>query len=140
MKTLILKFLSISLLVSVLSICDSIGQAVYVTKTGSKYHLSGCQYLKSSSMEIDLKDAKDRGYGPCSVCRPPVTISGGPTGTKKSDETKNSEDQVLICISKSAYAYHSHYCSGLNRCTHTVSKVAISDAEKMGYKPFGFCY
>jgi len=43
---------------------------VYRTKTGSKYHRSGCRYLSKSSYPIKLSDAVKR-YGPCSVCRPP---------------------------------------------------------------------
>ena len=43
---------------------------VYVTKTGEKYHRSGCRYLKKSKIAISLEDAK-RSYEPCSVCKPP---------------------------------------------------------------------
>lgn len=43
---------------------------VYVTKTGEKYHTKSCRYLKYSSIEITLDKAKDRGYTPCSVCKP----------------------------------------------------------------------
>ena len=41
---------------------------VYVTSTGSKYHEYGCQYLRQSCHEINLSDARDRGYTPCSKC------------------------------------------------------------------------
>ena len=44
---------------------------VYITETGAKYHRSGCQYLSKSCIPIDLEDAKDRGYTPCSKCNPP---------------------------------------------------------------------
>lgn len=43
---------------------------VYVTKTGAKYHRSGCRYLSRSMIPIDLDSAK-QGYGACSVCSPP---------------------------------------------------------------------
>ncbi|HEY9046836.1 MAG TPA: hypothetical protein VIN08_13125 [Ohtaekwangia sp.] len=43
---------------------------VYITRTGAKYHKSTCRYLKYSSYEITLKEAKERGYTACSVCRP----------------------------------------------------------------------
>lgn len=43
---------------------------VYITKTGAKYHNSGCQYLKRSKIAISLKDAK-LSYTPCSKCNPP---------------------------------------------------------------------
>ena len=44
---------------------------VYVTKAGKKYHLETCSYLSKSSVPIKLKDAKTRGYSPCSKCNPP---------------------------------------------------------------------
>jgi len=44
---------------------------VYITKTGEKYHRDGCQYLAKSKIAINLEDAKARGYGPCSKCKPP---------------------------------------------------------------------
>jgi endonuclease YncB( thermonuclease family) len=43
---------------------------VYVTRTGSKYHRSSCQYLRRSRIPISLKDAR-QSYEPCSVCKPP---------------------------------------------------------------------
>ena len=42
---------------------------VYITRTGKKYHRSGCRYLSRSKIPISLSEAKQR-YGPCSVCRP----------------------------------------------------------------------
>lgn len=49
---------------------DQEGEAVYVTRTGSKYHRPGCQYLRRSRIPVSLKEAKQT-YEPCSVCRPP---------------------------------------------------------------------
>lgn len=46
------------------------GGTVYITKTGSKYHSSGCRYLSKSKIPISKSDAKARGYTACSVCRP----------------------------------------------------------------------
>jgi endonuclease YncB( thermonuclease family) len=45
-------------------------ETVYVTRTGSKYHRAGCQYLRHSQIPISLNDARRR-YEPCSVCKPP---------------------------------------------------------------------
>lgn len=47
-------------------------QTFYITKSGGKYHVAGCRYLSKSSIAINLQDAFERGYGPCSVCRPPT--------------------------------------------------------------------
>ena len=44
---------------------------VHITNTGTKYHAAGCRYLKDSDIEVSLSEAKDRGYTPCSVCKPP---------------------------------------------------------------------
>lgn len=44
---------------------------VYITATGNKYHLDGCSYLSDSKIAISLVDACKKGYGPCSVCKPP---------------------------------------------------------------------
>ncbi len=44
---------------------------VYITETGECYHRDGCRYLSHSKIPITLKQAKARGYRPCSVCKPP---------------------------------------------------------------------
>lgn len=49
-------------------------QVVYITKTGKKYHRDGCSYLRPSKIEIRLKDAKSRGYTPCSRCNSPRSL------------------------------------------------------------------
>ena len=43
---------------------------VYVTPSGRKYHLDGCDYLSEKKMEISLTDALDSGYDPCAYCKP----------------------------------------------------------------------
>ena len=43
---------------------------VYITKTGKKYHSSGCQYLKQSKIPISEPNARAQGYTPCSKCNP----------------------------------------------------------------------
>jgi hypothetical protein len=45
---------------------------VYVTRTGSKYHRSGCRSLRQSKIKKTLKWARSHGYGACKVCRPPT--------------------------------------------------------------------
>jgi hypothetical protein len=44
---------------------------VYITRTGRKYHKEGCRYLSKSKIPIKLSKAKEQGYTPCSVCKPP---------------------------------------------------------------------
>jgi len=45
-------------------------QVVYRTRTGKKYHRSGCSYLKSK-IETTVSAAQAMGLGPCSRCNPP---------------------------------------------------------------------
>lgn len=48
---------------------NEIESTVYITRTGEKYHLSNCRYLRKSKIPISLEEAK-KGYQPCKVCRP----------------------------------------------------------------------
>ncbi len=48
-----------------------VGETVYVTKTGEKYHRGNCGYLAKSKRAMDLADAQAAGYTPCSRCKPP---------------------------------------------------------------------
>lgn len=50
---------------------QAVSNTVYITKTGSKYHNSGCKYLAKSKIPIELSEAKKLGYTACSVCKPP---------------------------------------------------------------------
>lgn len=50
------------------------------------------------------------------------------------------KDSVLVCKSKSAYAYHKDYCSGLRRCKATVVKIPKSQAQDEGYRACKNCY
>jgi hypothetical protein len=51
------------------------------------------------------------------------------------------ETYVYICNSSGAYAYHSSKtCRGLNRCTHEILKVTLSDAVNVyKRKPCKIC-
>jgi cell division septation protein DedD len=44
---------------------------VYITRTGEKYHVGTCSYLRQSKISIELSEAKRQGYTPCSRCNPP---------------------------------------------------------------------
>lgn len=47
------------------------GETVYVTKSGTKYHLGSCSHLSKSKIEKTLSEAKAAGYAPCKSCKPP---------------------------------------------------------------------
>ena len=46
------------------------GGTVYITRTGAKYHRSGCRYLRQSKIAISKSSAQSQGYTACKVCRP----------------------------------------------------------------------
>jgi endonuclease YncB( thermonuclease family)/methylphosphotriester-DNA--protein-cysteine methyltransferase len=54
---------------------------VYITDTGKKYHRDGCRYLKKSKHAISLKEARERGYEPCKVCKP-LSVAESKNGTE----------------------------------------------------------
>ncbi|MBL6446096.1 hypothetical protein JMN32_07245 [Fulvivirga sp. 29W222] len=74
MKKLI-KYLMLLTVLTILFVKTADAQAVYITKTGSKYHDETCQYLSHSKYPIALIDAKERGYEPCKVCKPTTTVT-----------------------------------------------------------------
>lgn len=87
-KQLLLLTVIFSLLMS-----NVLAQTVYITKTGKKYHIESCRYLRSSSFAISLQDALSRGYDACSICAPPTSSSQStrqvPTNLK--NENTNSK-------------------------------------------------
>lgn len=44
---------------------------VYMTKTGSAYHVESCRHLAQSKIGLSLSEAKKRGLSACKVCNPP---------------------------------------------------------------------
>lgn len=71
-------------------------QVVCITRTGTKYHRCSCQYLRLSSIEIALTEAKNLGLDPCSVCKPSAqykTIKSQlPEDTQSSNDEPISDD------------------------------------------------
>jgi len=53
----------------------------------------------------------------------------------------SADPKVMICRSKTSYAYHNSLCRGLKACTHKVETVTLSEAKQLGKgKPCGWCY
>lgn len=105
----IIRLIALLLFVTVLSEA----QTVYITKTGSKYHRSGCRYLSRSQIPISLESAM-RSYGPCSVCKPPTSVrsTSAVKTTAKSSETNSgtstpppSSAATSLSASKDKVAY-----------------------------------
>jgi uncharacterized membrane protein len=69
-KALIIVVLLLFIVAAVFA--ASADTVVYITRTGEKYHMGSCSYLRQSKIETTLGSAVSRGYGPCSRCRPPV--------------------------------------------------------------------
>ena len=91
MKKLLFPFVLFLLLSSVI-----FSQTVHITKTGKKYHLAGCSYLRSSDIPIELKDAVNKGYSPCSRCNPPTLSSNtGTTNYKGSNKTITTSKSLV---------------------------------------------
>ena len=49
---------------------DNSIQQLFKTKTGNKYHLENCRYLKKSKTPITLKEVNGNQLIPCGVCKP----------------------------------------------------------------------
>ena len=70
-KKLIYCILAVILLMPLSCMQQPVGyeRTVYVTRTGGKYHRSGCRYLRYSKIPMSLLEVQ-RYYSACSVCRP----------------------------------------------------------------------
>jgi len=103
---------------------------VYITRTGRKYHTTDCRYLSKSKIPITLKEAIQRGYTPCSVCRPPTLK------IKKRPKAADTSASITVYITKTGKKYHRGSCSYLRR-----SKIPISlkEACARGYTPCSRC-
>ena len=71
-KLKILLFLVLVLITQNMMFASNGDLVVYITKTGSKYHLETCRSLRSSKIPTSLQEAVSNGLGPCSICNPQV--------------------------------------------------------------------
>lgn len=60
-------------------------ETVYVTNTGTKYHLSGCIHLRSSSWPISRSEAIEKKYEPCLNCVGGLNLFEKGSGKKEED-------------------------------------------------------
>ena len=118
MKKLISLFI---LLIFLTTTFDVIAQTVYVTKTGSKYHNDGCRYLSQSKISIDLSAAIAKGYGPCSICKPPTqTVS---TSNSKAATITPEKREVKQQVNSSTNAV-SQQCAAITKAGTRCSRKA----------------
>ena len=47
---------------------EALNTAVYITKSGQKYHAAGCRYLKATGKRVSLFEAQGLGLSACKVC------------------------------------------------------------------------
>ena len=115
MKKLLLLFIALF----TITINSVSAQTVYITKTGQKYHADGCRYLSRSKYSVDLKEAIERGYEACSVCKPQtiVTSSAQKKVTSSNNENKNAASVQCAASTKAG-----------TRC------------KRMTKSPNGFCW
>ena len=83
MKKLISTIVAVILIasMSITSLAASGDTTVYITRTGEKYHLGSCSYLRQSKIPIALADAVNMGYTACSRCDPPALTAQAPAET-----------------------------------------------------------
>lgn len=116
------------LLVFLVFSVSTFAQTVYKTKTGEKYHASGCRYLKSV-IQTTVADAQAEGLTACSVCRPAAASKTSGTSTSTpAVSTSNSFSNV----SSSSTSSTSVQCSGTTK--------AGSRCRRMTTDPSGRCY
>jgi methylphosphotriester-DNA--protein-cysteine methyltransferase len=109
------------LLVSFLTLSPSVrSQTCYVAKTGTKYHMPTCSYLKYSSIAYDLTKAMEAGYTACSRCNP----------TKASLQTAAKTSNVVpVKVVQSTTAVQ---CTGKTQ--------AGARCKRMTKNASGYCY
>lgn len=72
--------------------CAADDRGVFVTKTGTKYHLGSCKALSKSKIPLSLEDAIARGYAPCELCHPPVPQGDTPGAAVPAEAATRSRD------------------------------------------------
>lgn len=84
----------------------TIAQTVHYTRTGAKYHSTGCQYLRRSDFTCSLSEALDRGLSACSRCDPPTQVVREKTkAPAKNPVKKQKKTAALYYPCKHQYRY-----------------------------------
>ena len=135
-------------LIILLATINLSAQTVYITKSGTKYHKSDCRYLSQSKIAVDLEEAVDRGFLPCSVCGPLAKSKANNGGNKvgayqtkdapfeKTSIKQNANSTQTVYITKSGTKYHQSGCGYLKSSS---IPVGLQDAINRGYGPCSVC-
>ena len=105
---------------------------VYVTRTGTKYHLDSCRTLSRSKIPMKLSDAA-RSYGPCSICKPPVLQTGASPSARPGP--LKAADDPIVYVTKTGSKYHRAGCRSLSK---SAIPMKLSEASKR-YGPCSIC-
>jgi hypothetical protein len=96
-----------TLLLLLLCTYSAIGQAIYKTPSGKKYHLADCRMVNNVSEKITPQKAKQLGLEPCKICHPVIQTLRSTSENKAVGEAKSVQ------------------CSGITkkgtRCKHRTS-------------------
>jgi micrococcal nuclease len=107
---------------------------VYITRSGTKYHTENCRSLSKSKIPITLGEAIQKGYTPCSICKPPVL---GQTAQKPQPSiAEASAADITVYVTRTGSKYHTATCSSLRRGRTPMS---LKDACAAGYTPCSRC-
>ena len=138
----------LAVIIILLAAINLSAQTVYITKSGTKYHKSDCRYLSQSKIAIDLKEALDRGYLPCSVCSPPIKTKADSDGNKlgalqtknavveKTTVKQNAVTAHTVYITKTGTKYHQSDCGYLKSSKFSIK---LEEAIERGYTPCSVC-
>ena len=103
--------------------------AVFVSRTGTKYHRGDCRFVSKSKLPTTLARAKGR-YTPCSACAPPVLQA-----LAQPPKPPAGQPAVQVFVTRSGKKYHRPNCSYLRK-----SKIAIALANaRLSHLPCSRC-
>jgi micrococcal nuclease len=107
---------------------------VYITRSGTKYHIENCRSLSKSKIPITLGEAIQKGYTPCSICKPPVL--GQMVEKPQSRIAEASSADITVYVTRTGSKYHTASCSSLRRSRIPMK---LKDACAAGYTPCSRC-
>lgn len=87
--------------------------AVYITKTGEKYHKENCRLLYQEKAKTTIKKARLKGYVACNVCKPKENVKNSKAKKQVVKEGKSNKVILKKGASKNTIA---------TRCTGTTQK------------------
>ena len=126
---------------------------VFVTPSGSKYHLIGCPSLGEGASQLLRSEAAASGYEPCAVCKAdsgPPEKGGEQSSSKPSEESSGNEAATqttterrilspydTVYITPSGSKYHLRDCETISGSN--VSAVPVRTAVSKGYEECSVC-